>query len=111
MSKDISDKVSQRIQAGDRGEFVKLRYSCDYGHGFLGLFAALFKGNIEEVIDDPGPPYVDKAHMPMIVRNLYFLYNEGNGNEHLKDIPKKYHKYICDISELNKPSSDCLFES
>jgi len=57
----ISDKESLKLsKRPTHREVVKLRYSADYGHGFLGLFNALFEGDVEQVIKDPGPPYVDE---------------------------------------------------
>lgn len=106
---DISDKVSQRLHGPHltHREVSRLRYASDYGHGFLGLFRALFNGDIEAVVRDPGPPYIDEKDIPMVVRTLYsFL----KGTEYERNIPKKYRIHLADYKPI-EPSSDSLFPS
>lgn len=104
----ISDSVSQKLHRSlvRHDDVVELRYFADYGHGFLGLFKALFEGNLEEVIKDPGPPTVDKAHIPVIMRTLLQLAHESQSRN---KIPKKYASIIKDIPPI-KSSTDSLFE-
>lgn len=103
----ISDKVSLRINKEKplHRDVVELRYFADYGHGFLGLFRALFEGRIEDVIRDPGPPYISDEDIPAIVKTLYsFIIN----TEYAVNIPKKYKKHIRNFEEI-PVSKDSLF--
>lgn len=105
----ISDPVSKRVQKSGPvyRRLEELRYYADYGHGFLGLFSALFEGNIEEVIKDPGPPDVNEEDLPMVVRTLYSFVV---GTEYEGNIPSKYWKYL---KKFKKPalSKDSIFPS
>lgn len=87
----VSDEVSHKLHRVRplHRDVVELRYFADYGHGFLGLFRALFEGNLDEVINDPGPPFVDKAHIPMIRKTLLRM---AKDSPFRKNIPKKYAK-------------------
>lgn len=103
----ISDKESLKLYRDPtHREVVKLRYFSDYGHGFLGLFNALFEGKIEEVIKDPGPPYIDERHIPVIKETLYNLASGIKGqNKPFPDWLKK-----CKGDPFSKISYDSLFE-
>lgn len=105
----ISDPISKRVQKSvpSYRMLEELRYYADYGHGFLGLFSALFEGNIEEVIKDPGPPDVREEDLPLVVRTLYSFVV---GTEYERNIPAKYRKHL---KRFKKPvlSSDSLFPS
>lgn len=103
----INDKVTQKlIRSGvPHSQIISLRYGPDYGHGFLGLFKALFEGRLEEVLNDPGPPFVDKKHYPVIMRTLLQLAHESQSRN---KIPQKYASYLKDLSPI-KVSRDTLF--
>lgn len=107
---DINDKVSQKIhnQKGVpvHGEVIELRYFADYGHGFLGFFRAFFEGRIEEIIKDPGPPYLQEEDIPRVVKTLYsfLVYSSYSHN-----IPEKYQKHVANY-EPTPISKDSLFE-
>jgi hypothetical protein len=78
----------------------------DYGHGFLGLFNALFNGNLEEVINDPGPPFLSREDAKKYAN---FLINV------CEDVGIKCHKnaYKYKTSNLRfyeNCSKDSLFE-
>lgn len=68
----ISDRETMKLyrHPGDLRVIQKLRYGPDYGHGFLGLFKALFEGRLEEVIKDPGPPFIDEKDVHKYVGTL-----------------------------------------
>jgi hypothetical protein len=105
----ISDEVSKRLHRSGKiphNEVVELRYFADYGHGFLGLFKALFEGRLEEVIRDPGPPFVDEAHIPVIKRTLLQLVHESQSRN---KIPLKYASDVKALPPL-QTSTDSLFE-
>lgn len=100
-----SDKVSLRLNQTNvfHSDVERLRYFSDYGHGFLGLFRALFDGKLEEVIRDLGPPFIAEEHIPMIMKSLLGL---AQKSKYSQNIPKKY----AFILEEPKVSSDSLFE-
>lgn len=107
MGSEISDAVSMRLHRGgvSHQQVLELRYFADYGHGFLGLFRALLDGNLEEVIRDPGPPYVDEKHLPTIMRTLTWI---THGSSYRNKIPKKYAHLMEDVEEKTV-SLDNLF--
>lgn len=104
----VSDSVSNKLHRGpvNHDDVIELRYFADYGHGFLGLFKALFEGNLEEVIKDPGPPFIDKDHIPVIMRTLLQLAHKSQSRN---KIPKKYASIVKDLPSI-EPSTDSLFE-
>lgn len=104
----INDPISNSLYRNptDHRGVVRLRYAPDYGHGFLGLFNALFEGKIEEVIRDPGPPFIYEKDIPAIVKTLYsFLYFSNLRSR----IPKKYLRYVKDFVPPETYSKDNLF--
>jgi len=104
---NISDKETMKLYRNPtHQQVVKLRYASDYGHGFLGLFTAIFNGNIDEVIKDPGPPYVDERHIPIIKETLYNLACGVEGQN--KPFPNWLKK--CKGKPFAKISHDSLFE-
>lgn len=104
----ISDKVTKRVNSPNArlGDIVKLRYFSDYGHGFLGLFRALAEGRFEEVVKDPGPPFIAPEHIPILKRTLLQLAKSGPGR---RAMPQKYAAEIERVPPL-KVSYDSLFE-
>ena len=103
----ISDKVSQNLHKAQtyNAEVARLRYKSDYGHGFLGLFNALFEGRLEEVIRDPGPPYVDEKDIPLIKKTLLQMAYASKARD---KIPAKYAADLKDLPPL-ETSQDSLF--
>lgn len=103
------DKVSRKLYGPNvtPQDLVELRYFADYGHGCLGLFAAMFEGRLEDVLNEPGPPYMDEKDIPLVVRTLfsYVAHTEYGVN-----IPSKYRKYI-DGFEKTPVSKDALFSA
>lgn len=104
----ISDNVSKRVNSPNARhiDIVKLRYFSDYGHGFLGLFRALAEGRFEEVVNDPGPPFIAPEHIPILKRTLLRLAKSGPGH---RAMPKKYAAEMKSLPPL-KVSYDSLFE-
>ena len=104
----ISDQVSMKLYRHPAvyGQLARLRMGPDYGHGFQGLFNALFNGDLEDVINDPGPPFLSKEDAEKYAN---FLINvcEDCGIK----IPKKSYKYkTSNLKFYENCSKDCLFE-
>ena len=105
---DISDSVSQKLYKPtlSHREVMRLRYASDYGHGFLGLFKALAEGNLERLIRDPGPPYIDEKHIKAVMANLLSL---ARGSKFKDKIHPKYADVLKDHKKTDI-SRDTLFE-
>jgi len=103
----ISDKVTMRLNriASKHGVLNQLRTGPNYGHGFLGLFSALFNGNLEDVINDPGPPFLSCEDAKQVA-NCLINFCEESGIK----IPHRNRKYKTSSIDLNNCSKDCLFE-
>lgn len=103
----ISDKVTMRLNriALKHGVLNQLRMGPNYGHGFLGLFNALFHGDLEDVINDPGPPFLDPKEAKEVA-NCLINFCEASGIK----IPHRNRKYKTSSIDLNNCSKDPLFE-
>ena len=102
----ISDSVTMKLYlSGNKvAKLSELRMSPYYGHGFLGLFNALFHGNLEDVINDPGPPFLSREEAKKYA-NYLINFCEQSGVK----IPKKAYKYKTSNIDLDDCPKDSLF--